>query len=282
MKRFLKLIDFEINRFIKHYIILIGIMIALQIIAIVVGCREYIRTVKSFTHGELIATDAFLEQYDKMSFFQISSSMLFVVSIVLGIVVLAIYIFFIWYREWLGKSRFSYRLLVLPVSRIQVYLAKAITILILTLGLVALQIILLPIEIRLFETMIPDGFRYDATLSGIINSSNYYGGTLLPVLVPESIIALLLYYSGGMTVVFVTFTAILFERSFGWKGILMGIIYGSASFIVFLLPIILNETILNSYFYENEVFYIEIGITIVILIVAIWIGNYLINKKVRV
>ena len=36
-----------------------------------------------------------------------------------------IYVFFIWYRDWLGKYTFAYRLLMLPTTRINIYFAKA-------------------------------------------------------------------------------------------------------------------------------------------------------------
>ena len=81
-----------------------------------------------------------------MSFLNISKSVWFMGPIIVCGVTLIIYVFFIWYRDWLGKNTFSYRLLMLPTARINVYLAKATTILLYVLGLVALQLLLLPIE----------------------------------------------------------------------------------------------------------------------------------------
>ena len=39
-------------------------------------------------------------------------------------VVLIIYVFFIWYRDWFGKNTFIYRLFMLPTARINVYLQR--------------------------------------------------------------------------------------------------------------------------------------------------------------
>ena len=39
-------------------------------------------------------------------------------------VILIIYVFFIWYRDWLGKNTFIYRLLMLPTARIQCLFGK--------------------------------------------------------------------------------------------------------------------------------------------------------------
>ena len=44
--------------------------------------------------------------------------------IALCVVVLIIYVFFIWYRDWLGKNTFIYRLLMLPTARIQCLFSK--------------------------------------------------------------------------------------------------------------------------------------------------------------
>ena len=95
--------------------------------------------------------DEFIEHYGKMSFLNFSQSAWFLGPIAVCGVTLIIYVFFIWYRDWFGKNTFSYRLLMLPTARINVYLAKATTILLYVLGLVALQLLLLPIEVKYYS-----------------------------------------------------------------------------------------------------------------------------------
>ena len=86
----------------------------------------------------------------------------------LCVVVLIIYVFFIWYRDWLGKNTFSYRLFMLPTARIHVYLAKATTILLFVLGLVALQLLLLPVESQVLQWMVPNEFRTDLSINKLL------------------------------------------------------------------------------------------------------------------
>ena len=88
-------------------------------------------------------------------------------------VALIIYVFFIWYRDWLGKNTFIYRLLMLPTARINVYLAKATTILLFVLGLVALQLLLLPIEGQVLQWMVPTEFRTDMSINEITNFRDF-------------------------------------------------------------------------------------------------------------
>lgn len=276
MKRYLKLVDFEFNRFFKLYVVLLGITILSQIIGVIVESRNYLNYANELIYKELVPKNEFLEQYGPMSFLNISQSAWFLGPIVVSVVTLIIYVFFIWYRDWLGKNTFSYRLLMLPIARIHVYFAKATTILLFVLGLVALQLLLLPIESQVLQWMVPNEFRTDLSIQQITGSSD------LRILFPHTFLEFVLYYGGGITAVFIIFTAILFERSFRIKGIIYGVLYCVVSQFIFFAPLLMNELILDHYFYPMELFFIELVAGIVVLACAIWIGNFLIKNKIRV
>ena len=218
----------------------------------------------------------FIESYGTISFFNFSQTGWFLGPIAIGAVILGIYVFFIWYRDWFGKNTFSYRLLVLPTARINVYFAKATTILLLVLGLIALQLVLIPIENQVLKWMVPSEFRTDLSVNQIT------GIFFLAIIFPKSFIEFILYYGAGMATVFTVFTAILFERSYRLKGIFFGIVYLALSFVVFLSPLLVDEFILNQYFYPFELLILQIGTGLLVVAGAIWIGNVLINKKIRV
>ena len=169
MKRYLKLVNFEFNRFLKLYLVLLGITILSQIIGVIVESRSYLNRANEIIYKDLMPKNEFLEQYGTMSFLNISQSPWFMGPILLCGVALMIYVFFIWYRDWLGKNTFSYRLLMLPTARIHVYLAKATTILLYVLGLVALQLLLLPVESQVLQWMVPSEFRTDLSINEITN-----------------------------------------------------------------------------------------------------------------
>lgn len=276
MKRYLKLVNFEFNRFLKLYLVLIGITILVQMIGVIFESRKYLSRANELIYEELMPKSDFIEQYGTMSFFNISQTAWFMGPIVLCGVILMIYVFFIWYRDWLGKNTFSYRLLVLPTARINVYLAKATTILLFILGFIALQLILMPVESQVLQWMVPNEFRTDLSVTEI--TSIYY----LTILFPKTFIEFILYYGGGMAAVFIVFTAILFERSLRLKGVFYGILYIAVSLLIFLAPILINAFILKNYFYPIELFFMELGTGIIVLAGAIWTGNFLIKNKVRV
>ena len=140
MSRYLKLVNFEFNRFWKLFLVLIGITILSQLIGVIVVSRDYVNQANKMIYEESMPMSKFIEQNGTFSFHNISQTLWFLGPIGLCLVVLIIYVFFIWYRDWLGKNTFIYRLLMLPTARLHVYLAKATTILLLMLGIVALQL----------------------------------------------------------------------------------------------------------------------------------------------
>ncbi len=85
-----------------------------------------------------------------------------------------------------------------------------------------------------------------------------------------------------MAAVFIVFTAILFERSFRIKGIIYGILYCAVSLFIFFAPILVNEFMLDNYFYPMELFFMELVAGILVLACAIWTGHFLLKNKIRV
>lgn len=276
MNRYLKLVNFEYARFFKLYLVLIGITIVSQVSGVIVESRLYLNRANELIYKELMPKGEFIESYGTISFLNISQTLWFIGPIALCGVVLIIYVFFIWYRDWLGKNTFSYRLFMLPTARIHIYLAKATTVLLYVLGLVALQLLLLPVESRILQWIVPNEFRVDFSVSAITNIHN------LNILFPSTFIEFVLYYGVGMIAVFIVFTAILFERSYRMKGLIYGILYCALSLLIFFMPIIVSEFFLINYFYPIELLLMECIAGLFVLACAIWTGNFLMKNKVRV
>src|SRR5699024_11909477 len=104
------------------------------------------------------------------------------------------------------------RLLTIPTARLNVYLAKATTIFLMVLGLVALQIVLLPVESTIMEWMVPVDLRLDLILTEIMNQLY-----VLAIIIPNTLAQFIRAYLFGFLVVFVLFTIILMELSWQWK-----------------------------------------------------------------
>lgn len=274
MKQYLKLVNFEFNRFFKLYLVLIGITILTQIIGVITTARMHVNRANEWINEEHITKGDI--QLAPISFYDFSQSAGFMGPIALGAATLLIYVFFIWYRDWFGKNTFSYRLFMLPIARIQVYLAKAATILLYVLGLIALQLLLMPVENKILKWIVPSEFRTDLSINEITRIPN------VALLIPNTLGEFVLYYAAGVGVVSIVFTAILFERSYRVKGIMYGILFCAASQLVLFAPLLVNTFVLKNYFYPTELFFMELATGLVVAACSIWTANFLIKNKVRV
>jgi len=275
MKRFLKLLNFEVNRFFKLYLTLIGLIIVSQFIGAIVVSKGYMNSADQVMYKNQLSMSQYIKEYGLFSFDRFVWSEWFLLPIFFSIAMLMIYVFFIWYRDWFGKNTFIYRLLMLPTERITIYFSKLTTIMLLVLGLVTLQILLIPIEKQIVNSIIPTDLQSQFSFYDNYSFEMWYW------LYPNTLTEFILIYGVGLIFVAVLFTAILIERSYGLKGIFFAIIYGVFSFGVFIAPLLLNG-FSSGYFYSLEVFLMELVISIIVLVSAIWIANHLLKYKIRV
>lgn len=275
MKYYLKLLNFEVNRFFKLYLTLIGLIIVSQFIGAIVVSKGYMNGVDQVMYKNQLSMSQYIKNYGSFSFEQFVGSEWFMLPIFFSIAMLMIYVFFIWYRDWFGKNTFIYRLLMLPTERITIYFSKLTTIIFFVLGLVALQIVFISIEIQIVNSIIPTDLQSHFSIYDI------YSLEMLDRVYPNTLTEFFLIYGVGLIFVAVLFTAILIERSYGLKGIFLAIVYGMLSFGVFIAPLLVNR-LLNGYFYTLEVFLMELVISIIVLVSAIWIANHLLKYKIRV
>lgn len=278
MKNFLKLVHFEVNRFFKVYAVIIGVTIILQLTSVFISTLSYQSLANDVINRQGVSVEQFISEYGRTSLPAMvnygSGWAFFFFSIAFCIAALLFYSIFIWYRDWLGKNTFIYRLLMLPSARLNILLSKATTIFLLLLGLIAVQLLLIPLESGILRLMLPDELVTNMSVVTSIRSISYFS-----VFLPKSFIQFLIHYGLGFMSIFVLFTGILFERSFRWKGLILGLIYGAAAVLLFLVPIILW---FNRYLFGTEFLIMELLVCCFITGISIWLSNYLLNKKVTV
>lgn len=276
MRSYLKLVNFEVNRFFKMYAVLVVLTIVSQLIGCVVVANRYMNEANRMMYKNLMPKSQFILDYGQFSFGQVVNSFWFLFPVYFCITVLMIYVFFIWYRDWLGKNTFAYRLFTLPVARVTMYIAKLKTILLFVLGLVAVQIVVVAVGTQIVQMIVPDGLRIDLPLQSIFTIN------LFPLLYPNSLLEFIFLYGLGAVFVSVIFTAILFERSYRWKGIVLGVVYVIVAFFAYISPKLINTYLWVHYFYPSEMLWMMVAISVVILASAVWIANYLLNHKIKV
>jgi hypothetical protein len=278
MNRYLKLVHYEFTRIRWMYISLFVVTLLSQFGGLLMHARSTMDRINNIMVRESLPDTAFVQKYGKVQFHDFAqNSIWFIAPIVLCIAALFLYVFLIWYRDWIGKNMFIYRLLMLPTSRMNIFSAKLSVIVMAVLGLVAFQLLLLPLMNGLYNTLISSTFRYTIPIIDIITIS-----PLLSILIPQSFIQFTLYYGVGVMAVIVIFTAILIERSYRWKGIIGGIAYGALASLIFFLPILISEIWLIDYFYPIEMILLEIITGILVIGASIGVSFFLLKNKVYV
>lgn len=277
MKSYLKLVNFEFNRFAKIFAVLLGITFVVQTAGVIVMSKNYLNMANEQIYEEFMPKAEFLANYGQMSFLAVTRSVWFLGPIALCIAGVGFYIFLIWYRDWFGKNTFIYRLLMLPTTRLNVFYAKITNILLATFGFVAFQLILIPLETMVFRWMLPKEFRVDMSVKEIVSSLPE-----LHLLFPTNFLEMIVFYGAGLMVVSILFTAILFERSFKWKGIFVGILFSLVAVAVLISPLLLQEFVLNDFFYPVELFALEIVMGVIVLTGSIWMSGFLLKNKITV
>lgn len=277
MKNYLKLVNFEFNRCVKLYAVLIGVTIVSQIIAVIATSREYLSQVnESIYKNDMLKAD-FLNETGEMSMFWVVNSSWFLVPILICMTAVLFYSFYIWYVEWMGKNTFIYRLLTLPASRMTVFWSKLTTIALMIFGLVSVQLFLLVVDSQLLKMLVSNEFRIDLSLQQISQLSYF-----LSFLIPRSILTFFTFYGIGFMLLVLVFTSILFERSFRFKGIMLGLGYSVGLFILFISPMIAEGVFGFNWFYPGEMLVVEFILGILVIGISSWMSQHLLNKKITV
>lgn len=277
MMRYLKLVNFEINRFSKIYISLLLITLVSQFAGVIIVTKSLLNDARKIMSDERLSEAAYLATYNGIDFTHIANTLWFQGPIALSAVALIFYIFLIWYRDWFGKNTFIYRLLMLPTSRLSIYLSKATAIFLMVLGLIAFQIIILPMENALFNSNVPEAFLNAEMSTSSIAKAN----PVLMLIIPSTFTQFLLSYGIGLMVMSILFTAIMFERSFRIKGIVLGLVYCGIAAALFLAPVFVMA-LGKFHFYPNELFGLLLALGIIVTGLSIWLGSWLLKNRVTV
>lgn len=278
MNQFLKLLNFEINRFSKLYIGLLMVIFFTQTLGTIFIATSFMKEVKRMDPLSDMGQAEFMDAYWRFEMNQMTYSLPFLAPILVGITALMFYLFFIWYRDWFAKNTFIYRLFTLPTARMNVYFAKLATIMLSVLGLVAFQLVLLVVHRQVVSWIIPKPYRIDHTIAETVTVNE-----VLRVIMPVESFSFIVYYLLGLAFVVVIFTAILLERSFRLKGIIAGFIYVGLAITIFLLPQPAVYLITGkNYLYPEEIIAVQAVLWIIIMVISLLLSRFLINKKVTV
>ena len=274
MKKFTDLLVFELNRVKYFYLLLIGLITALQVATIFNVKNNYLWYLEDFQiHNQGNIID-FLEAWGPISFVKVTDHTGYMFSIFLGIMALVIYAFAIWYRDWLGKNNLSYRLLTLPGSRLSIFFAKLATIIFMMFGLLALQLVYMYLGDELLRLLIPTELYVETSIASYITMN-----PLLLLILPLTILDFILHYSIGIAVLFTVTMFILLELSYKIKGIIMSLAIIAGGLLISYL-IVVNRVM--DYLFSEEILLFVLLLSLIISGIATFISHKLLEEKVTV
>ncbi|MCR8743744.1 hypothetical protein [Romboutsia lituseburensis] len=233
MNNILNLYDIELKRIYKWYLALLSILLVGNIGVVTKHIRNIIMTVASDTKSKESLALMKLQQAKKYLYETHIYNIYESTTLLLGLAVLIclVYALIIWYRDFVGKNKTGYTLFMLPNNKFNVYIAKAITIVVMIFGVMLMQMLFWGVDILILKivTSIPMKEIFDLAFNtnGVIRN--------LTLIQPYLIDFIMIDIIGVILAVLVIFTAVMIQKSFKIKtvGIALGIIYVYASIVIF-------------------------------------------------
>lgn|SRR5699024_10225055 len=277
MRKGSKLIFFEFNRVSKMYFILLAGMLISQVLGFYVMSKGYMSNVYHHLHDYGFTVSSIHEKVGIFTPEKVIQSIWVAGPLLICMGAMLAYTFLIWYRDWYGPHSFVFRLLMLPVDRLYIFLGKAISLLIMVTGIIAFQLFILHIGKWIITWNVPVDFRSSLHINDMVLGFNY-----LTIFFPFTVVNFFTLFGGMFVSITIVFTAILFERSYAKKGIFIGFGYIGAAIFVIALPSIVEMILQRSYVYPAEMFWIQVGLFILVGYVSIRMSVRLLNESIHV
>ncbi|WP_214776000.1 hypothetical protein [Exiguobacterium sp. s37] len=265
----LKLLSWEVERVTKPFLILVAGLLVVQF-----GWLGYFLWDETNFYEQLRRTgDA---DYPLM-FVSYLNGTAYLLSLGIAVAAVLLYSVWIWYRDFQGRGTFMLRLLTMPQKRMVIFFAKLGTILMMTLGLFAIEWIALKLQYIAFtswfdDKMIPTQGSFEQALS-------YQG--ILSLMYPSSLINFIIHQVLIVVVVLFIFTFVLIERSFWQRTIWSPVLSLSILVVIFTIPILGYAFLSNRLIYDETIVYV--GVVLMAWTgVTMWLGKRFLQTKLNV
>ncbi len=274
MKKFIDLLSFEMNRFLKFLVPALLLTAIVQFFVTFSKIGEFNETVDM-----TLSMGGSVDQMASFSLQNITGSALYELSFLLIVLVFMFYSFFIWYREWLGKNTFIYRLLMLPMNRSVLFLAKALVFLIGGFLSFVFQFGLYALQLFIASQMIPTDYYAALNIHNVQPPYTILQGVLFPTSGFEFIDT----YSFAFAALVTLFAAILIERTYRLKGFIAGAVYFISYFVLFGLLTSLNYmNLFPVVLRPSQIELITLGYQLFMIVLGCIISHFLLKDRVKV
>ncbi|WP_214721272.1 hypothetical protein [Exiguobacterium sp. s192] len=270
MKQYLMLTNEELKRSWKMIVSIILAMASIEILTVVGRVIYHERQVQEYMGYAKLTESEALRSFGKLSFEQASAY--FSYFILIGAVLVILYAVQIWYRDWLGESKYIYRLLLLPGSRAKIFFAKWTSLALVIISFIGLQWVVIQFSHVIFNWLIQDEYRASSSLQLSIELKQLY---------TMSLSDLLLFVVLSLFIVSFLFMLVLLERSYRkTKGLLFMVLEVASFFIVMMGSMYVIEKL--DIFLTQEISAIMLAIFVLYFAYTIWKSLRLLKWKISV
>lgn len=265
----LKLLSWEVERVTKPFLTLVAGLIVIQF-----GYLGYFLWDETNFYEQLRREGNADYQ---LSFLNYLNGTPYFLSLGIAVAAMLLYSVWIWYRDFQGRGTFMMRLLTMPQKRMTLFFAKLATILMMTLGLFAIEWIALKLQYIAFTSwfdgkMIPMGGSFEQAIS-------YHG--MLMVMYPSSLINFVIHQLIITIAVLFIFTFVLIERSFWQRTMWSPVLSLSILVVIFTIPVLGYAFLSNRLIYDETIVYVGM-VLVVWASVTIWLGRRFLQTKLNV
>ncbi|HBQ77665.1 MAG TPA: hypothetical protein DD663_12690 [Exiguobacterium sp.] len=271
MKQYIQLTNEEIKRSFKLYMIVVLVMAAIELVSVVVNVKLHERRIEDYLKANTATLYDAFNDIGKISF--IDTTSFFSYMTLIGMALVVIYTIQIWYRDWVGETKYIYRLLMLPGNRASIFFSKWTTLLLIITSFLGIQWCLIQ-----FGNLL---FNWSVRVDYLDKDSHRTLGSTLGELFSLNLTNLFVILSISMFIVSFIFLLVLIERSYRkWTGLLR---MGVEIFIVVIF------TVTGLYFLEqtklllnSEKTLVLIGLFVLYFAYVIWRSLRLLKWKITV
>jgi hypothetical protein len=266
----LNLYNIELKRIYKLYLGLLGFLLVGNIALVSNSINTAITEVARQTNSKKSIGLMKLKETKFILSEHVFSKLQGNTTLLLGLVVILclIYGLVIWYRDFIGRNKTGYALFMLPQNKFNIYIAKAITLVIMIYGVMITQMLAWIIDISIIKVIANINNQEIISLLDIVITRNN-------LIQPYFIDFIMINVIGVILAVVVIFTGVMIQKSFKIPGVILGCLYIFGS--IFLYGYV--TSIAN---YQDQRLMIHAIYYIILFVISVGLSYILLNKKVYV
>lgn len=274
MNKILTLYHIEFKRIYKLFIALLGFLFGGNLWIIGSNLFRVVKNVADGTKSKFSISLLKSSQGKSMLLDGNIRNIFNVTNLLLGLVVIFVllYAVAIWYRDFIGKSKTSYTLFMLPTNKFNIYISKLITVVMMVYSVMLMQMLCWVIGLYTISGL--SNLKVSQIIA-LFSGKGIITRDLLLIQV-HTIDFFMINILGVILATVVIFTGVMIQKSYRKIGVFLGVVYIGLSILIYVLLTSLAIRYSDILLLVHGIYYI------LLFVISMTISYNLINKKVYV